>query len=233
MKTVALIGAYDKTDLILYMARILAVSNKRVLVVDATEHEKLRYIVPSITPTKTYISEFQAIDFAIGFDDINRLWQYLGVEEGEDKGYDIVLLDVDKPEAIQNFGIGTNTTNLFITTFDLFSIKRGLAVLENLQENMKIKKVLVTKQPSKEESEYIDFLSYNLNVTWDDDVFNFPLEVGNFAVTVENQTIHRIKIRGLTSNYKYALQMLIEMIFADEVPSKDITRTMKILEKEV
>ena len=36
MKTIGFIGAYDKTDLIIYIARILTAMNKRVLVIDTT-----------------------------------------------------------------------------------------------------------------------------------------------------------------------------------------------------
>ena len=36
MKKVAFIGGYDKTDLILYIARIISIQNKKVLFIDTT-----------------------------------------------------------------------------------------------------------------------------------------------------------------------------------------------------
>ena len=53
MKTIGFIGAYDKTDLIIYIARILTAMNKRVLVIDTTFLQKAKYIVPAISPAKT------------------------------------------------------------------------------------------------------------------------------------------------------------------------------------
>ena len=53
MKTIGFIGAYDKTDLIIYIARILTAMNKRVLVIDTTFLQKAKYIVPAI-PARSF-----------------------------------------------------------------------------------------------------------------------------------------------------------------------------------
>ena len=43
MKTIGFIGAYDKTDLILYTAKILTDSGKKILVIDSTINQRARY----------------------------------------------------------------------------------------------------------------------------------------------------------------------------------------------
>ena len=65
MKTIGFIGAYDKTDLIVYISKILVVLNKKVLVVDSTINQKARYIVPAISPATKYITDFEDIDIAV------------------------------------------------------------------------------------------------------------------------------------------------------------------------
>ena len=45
MKKIAFIGAYDKTDLLLYIAKIFQTVGKRMLVVDSTILQKAKYIV--------------------------------------------------------------------------------------------------------------------------------------------------------------------------------------------
>ena len=62
MKKISFIGAYDKTDLIIYIARILVGMKKKVLVIDATINQKAKYVVPVINPSKTYVTEFEGID---------------------------------------------------------------------------------------------------------------------------------------------------------------------------
>ena len=83
MKTVGFIGAYDKTDLILYVAKIMIGLKRRVLLIDSTITQKSRYVVPVIGPTKSYVTEFEGIDVAVGFDDFKQIEQYInaGIEE--------------------------------------------------------------------------------------------------------------------------------------------------------
>lgn len=65
MKTVGFIGGYDKIDFLLYVARILTLANKKVILIDATEIQKTKYIVPTISPTKSYVTEFEGFDVAV------------------------------------------------------------------------------------------------------------------------------------------------------------------------
>ena len=78
MKKVNFIGSYDKTDFILYVAKILTTLGKKVLIVDSTLVQKARYIVPVINPTVAYITEFEKIDVAVGFQSFERIKDYLG-----------------------------------------------------------------------------------------------------------------------------------------------------------
>ena len=71
MEKIGFIGAYDKTDLILYIARTLVAMGKKVLVVDSTITQKAKYVVPVINPTTTYVTEFEEIDIAVGFENIS------------------------------------------------------------------------------------------------------------------------------------------------------------------
>lgn len=81
MKKIGFIGAYDKTDLILYVAKAAVEVGKSVLVVDATVLQKARYIVPCIAPSKYYITEYEKIDVAVGFNNLEEIKKYLSVEE--------------------------------------------------------------------------------------------------------------------------------------------------------
>lgn len=61
MKKIGFIGMYDKTDLILNIAKILTTMHKKVIVVDSTITQKAKYVVPVINPTVTYITDFEDI----------------------------------------------------------------------------------------------------------------------------------------------------------------------------
>ena len=93
MKKIGFIGAYDKTDLILYVAKVLVETNKKVLFVDTTITQKARYIVPCIAPSKYYITEHEGVDVAVGFNSLDEIKRYSGLE---DLQYDYILIDIDE-----------------------------------------------------------------------------------------------------------------------------------------
>ena len=76
MKKIGFIGAYDKTDLIIYISKLLVENGLKVLVIDGTTLQKTRYTVPCITPSKCYITTHEDIDIAIGFGTLQEIINY-------------------------------------------------------------------------------------------------------------------------------------------------------------
>ena len=66
MEKINFIGAYDKTDSIMYIAKILTEMKKKVIIVDATITQKTKYVIPTIDNRSEYIANYANIDFAIG-----------------------------------------------------------------------------------------------------------------------------------------------------------------------
>jgi len=125
MKTIAFIGAYDKIDLILYIAKLIATMKKKVLVIDATITQKAKYIVPAINPTKSYVTEFEGIDVSVGFYNYSDIKNYLSLSDTQKLDYDVILIDVDNIEAIDNLNIKMAT-------------KRKMKEESNSRKNIKI-----------------------------------------------------------------------------------------------
>ena len=194
MKTVGFLGGYDKIDMMLYIARILTVAQKQVLLIDATATQKARYVVPTIDSGQTYVTNFVGFDVAVGFNDIEEIEQYLG----KSLDYDIVLMDIDTPEAFRNFEAYDNDKNYFVTAFDLYSLKKGLEILNACNETIDLIKVIFSNTMSKEENQYLDYLSSSYKVVWNENIINFPIEFGSYSVAMDNQTTARIKIKGLS-----------------------------------
>ena len=103
MKKIGFIGAYDKTDLIIYIAKILTVLNQKVLVIDATINQKARYVVPVINPTTEYVTEYEDIDIAVGFQNVEGIKRYIGLSEEQELEYDIILIDTDNYIGFEGF----------------------------------------------------------------------------------------------------------------------------------
>ena len=230
MRKIGFIGAYDKTDLILYLARILSASGKKILFIDSTITQKAKYVVPEISPVKSYVTNFENIDVAVGFEDYYGIKEYLGMPSHADLGYDYAFLDIDDAQKLENFQIDPNDVNYFVTSFDLYSLKRGLEVLSNLKDKLKLTKVLFTREALQEEDDYLNFLSMGYKIEWSDDIVYFPLEVGDQSVTIENQRVSRIKYKKLSLQYRDNLLYMLEQIVGDKEYST-VKKVYKQLER--
>ena len=232
MKKISFIGAYDKTDLILYIAKILVAMDKRVLVVDSTINQKAKYVVPVIKPTRAYVTDFENIDVAVGFNNFNEIKEYLGYPIHAELPYDIALLDIDKSDSIINFNVNNEDRNFFVTAFDLYSLKRGLEILSGITEIFNLTKVLYSKVMSKEEDDYLNYLSLGYKIVWNEERIYFPLEVGDQTVIAENQRVAKIKFRRLSEQYKESLIYIVQEILEQDEYSK-MKKIFKQLEKDV
>ncbi len=232
MKKVGFIGMYDKTDLILNIAKILTTMHKKVIVVDSTLTQKAKYVVPVINPTVTYITDFEDIEVAIGFKNETEIKGYLGIAENEELPYDIMLIDVDDSVAIEEFDLMKASKNYFVTAFDLYSLKRGLEVLSNLKEPMNLTKILFTREILKEDNDYLDFLSLGYKVMWNEYRIYFPIENGDWSVLAENQRVAKIKFKKLSTQYKDSLVYIVSEILND-ISENQIRRAVKIIERGV
>ena len=231
MDKIGFVGAYDKTDVILYIAKIISLIGKKVLVIDSTINQKAKYVVPVINPTKSYITNFEGMDIAVGFNNLQQIQEYLGTEDKK-IDYDIILIDIDSTESIEIYDMKESNKNYFVTSSDLYSLKKGIEIIDGLNETIQLKKVLFSKYATEEEDDYLNFLSLGHKVIWESERIYFPLELGDQSTIIENQMLSKIKIRKLTNQYKKSLLYMAEEIVKPEERGK-IRKVFRQLEKEV
>lgn len=232
MKKIGFIGAYDKIDLIIYIAKILTTLGKKALVIDSTVNQKARYVVPAINPTLKYVTNFEDVDIAVGFSQIEDIKQYLGLSEDQEMEYDVLLIDTDNIEGFNNFKLKEAQKNYFVTSFDNYSLKKGLEILSGLQDVVSLTKVLFSREMLKEEDDYLNFLSLGYKVVWNEYRIYFPMENGDLSVIYENQRVAKIKFKKLSVQYKDGLAYLSEEILGD-VSETRVRKAIKIIEKGV
>ena len=230
MKKIGFIGAFDKTDFIIQIAKILTLAGRRVVVIDSTVNQKAKYVVPAINPTRTYITEFESIDVAVGFRSFAEVKDYLLLEDYAELEYDIALIDIDTTNVFHNFDMADAMINYFVTSFDLFSLKRGLEILSGLVDPIKMTKVLFSKSMSREEDEYLNFLSIDYKIIWDGMKIYFPFEVGDQSVIIASQRASKIGLKNLSSGYKDSLMFIAEQVL-ENVSSGELKKIVKIIEK--
>lgn len=215
MEKVGFIGAYDKEDLIMYIAKILVELDKKVMVIDSTITQKMKYIIPTIDPTTSYVTDHEKIDFAIGFKSFAELSNYLGIENFETSDYDYVLINIDNSEELEVFDMQNAHRNYFVTSFDMYSLKKGLEIVDGIKNPIALTKILYSTSISQEDDEYLNYLSLGKKVKWDEEKIYFPLDIEDKEIILENQRVAKIRIKGLSNLYKEALIEVTEQILAE------------------
>ena len=235
MRKIGFMRAYDKANFMIYTAKVLRLLDYKVLVVDASSVQKIKYIIPAINPTKSYITSFEDIDFAVGFEEWAEVERYLGIRYDSNEAevtkantdiYDYVLIDIDSAERLESFEMENADKNYFVTSFDMFSLKKGIDIFKNVIRPMDLTKIEFAYETSKEDEDYLNYISLEYRVNWNNYVFYFQILGEDNKVFEENQRLEKIRFRRLSIGYKEALTYVIQDICKNENPSK-IKRTMK------
>ena len=229
MEKIAFIGSYDKADFIIYIAKILANMGKKVLVVDSTALQKTRYIVPTMQAPKQYITTYEGVDVAVGFQSFDQIRHYTGMEKGQAFDYEYCLLDIDSYRGYYYFGIKTDDKKYFVTSFDIYNLKRGLQVFRKLEAPVQVTKVLFTKDMLDEEDQYLNHLSRGLKIRWNSNILFFPFETSDQNAIFSNQRTGRIGLRGLSSQYIDGISYIAEEISG--MSQSDIRKAVKMMER--
>lgn len=227
MERIAFIGSYDKADFIIYIAKILANTGKKVLVVDSTVLQKTRYIVPTMQAPKQYITTFEDVDIAIGFQSFDQIKQYKAMDKSEDFDYEYCLLDIDSYRGYYYFGIKTEDKKYFVTSFDIYNLKRGLQVFRKLEAPTQVTKVLFTRDMLAEEDQYLNYLSRGLRVRWNSNILFFPFELGDQNAIFSNQRTGRIQLKGVSSQYVDGISFIAEEISGES--QSNIRKAVKMM----
>lgn len=228
MKKIGFIGAYDKTDMILSIAKVLTMAEKKVLVIDNTITQKCKYVVPVINPTRSYITTYEEIDVAVGFESFDDIKQYAGLDENENLEYDYIMVDTDNFTGVSKFGIQGADKVYFVTSFDMYSLKKGIEILSQLGVPVKITRIFYSKDMLKEEEEYFDYLSLGSKAIWNEEKLYFLLENGDLPSIMENQRMLKIKLKNLSNEYKRNIEFLTNDI-DKEIGGKKIKNIIKEL----
>lgn len=229
MEKIAFIGSYDKADLILYIAKTLTAMKKKVLIIDYTSLQKTRYIVPTMEASKQYITTFQQVDVAIGFGTFEEIKKYKGLEKDQKLEYDYALLDIDSYRGYYYLGVKTETKKFFITSFDLYNLRRGLQVFRKLTEPTEVTKVYFTKEMDNAENEYFNHIARGLKIKWDQDIIYFPFETDDLNTIYNNQRSGQIRAKGMSTMYLDGIAYMVEEITG--ASESEVKKAAKVLER--
>mgnify|MGYP001625456332 CR=1 FL=1 len=224
MEQIGFIGANDKKDLLLNVAKIISKLNKSVLIVDATLMQRLRYIVPKVSSTPTYVSEYDGVDVAVGFLNLMQISNYLSTPS---LNYDYIIIDTDNPQTFNSFMIPNSKITFFSTSYDEFELQKSLEILSTLRAKINLTKLIISSDINNKHDEYLNHLLENYPVSWSSERVEFPDTDSDRNATLANQLIKQISVKNYSSIYKDSLEYLVSLILEGIVAQNDIKRIIR------
>lgn len=224
MEQIGFIGVNDKKDLLLNVAKIITKLNKSVLLVDSTIMQRLRYIVPRVSSTPTYVSEYDGIDVAVGFMNLMQICNYLGTPN---LNYDYVVIDSDNPQTFNTFMIPNSKKVFYCTSYDEFELQKSMEILATLRGEINMTKMIFSSDINNKHDEYLNHLLEKFPIKWNDEKVEFPDIDQDRNVTLTNQLIKQVSVKNYSSTYKDSLEYLISLILEGNVLQSDIRKVIR------
>jgi hypothetical protein len=233
MQVIGMIGYMDKYDFVINLAKTINIMDKSVLVIDATLDQKFKYIIPALNNIgRAYVTQYNNIDFAVGFDSMHDIENYM-IDQGINISlYDYILIDIDSPKAYEFFRTrGIEKKYFFIDTGVLSVAKnkeiiKALRVYEPQGESLKITKVLHRTYMSRAAEDYFENQLSAYNIKWEEPEYEIQLEEQDKLVDIDSQFSGIIEVKRHTKQYLNLIADLTSQIIEDFKP-KEIIKSIK------
>ena len=228
MEQVSFLGSLDKKDLILTIANVFTSLDYKVLLVDATLMQRLKYIVPYVGEKKTitYVAEYQGIDVALGFMRLEDIARYLGKEKLD---YDFVLIDSDNVQTMNSFDITKSEKIYFVTSYDQYEVARMVETFQYYNKPMEVTKAIVSADLSDKQAQYLNYLMNQTLVKLKDVGIQFIDTIEDRKAALENQLTKEIRLKHYTTTYKDSLTYITSLIGEKTINPNDIKKVIKKL----
>lgn len=228
MEQIGFLGSFDKKDILIDVGKVMTELGKKVLVVDATLMQRLKYIVPNVSNNGsiTYISEYQGVDVALGFMNLMGIAQYLRTNQIP---YDFVLVDTDNVQTMNSFMIPRLKTNFFVTSYDQYEISRMIENFQYLNQPMEVIKVIISANNTPEQARYLEHLMEKTPVRLKKAEVHFADTIEDRKATLENQLMKEIKLKRYTNSFKDSLEYLVAVAAENIINQAEIKKIIKKL----
>lgn len=232
MRTWIFAGICDKSDLLMYLCKILTHSGKRVLLIDAAEAGKYTHCTGRLD-SRMSVTEFAGFDVACGYESYTELKHYL--IEAVEPEYDCIIIDAEKDYFLDPVDWETADAKIWVSSFEITGLIRAAGWLEELSMKINEKglpefhRVYLNVVEDLTDDGYIESYMSRVQIRWMDDPIRIPWDELTFALKIENEHTGRLRIKPLSRRYKRALTELIQRL--TEIGNRQIRRSFRQAER--
>lgn len=225
MKKILIAGAIEKSDFVLYLAKIMTNLQKKVLVVDATRSNVYENIIQE---QDSPFYEIAGVDIAVQQHNLSNIKKLLSSHKEKMEDYDFVLVDIDHPSHIQNWS--EFEMHLLVTSYEKHCINNNRelisAYVKTQDEAHHIEFHLILHHVDTViDKEYIEQQFIPYRIVFHEDNFYIPYDEVDYAQKIEFQYSQRFYLKRLSRAYKKTLQYLVEDIL--EMKGREIKHAIK------
>lgn len=205
MKKSYFIGDYEKSDLLFYLAKVLSITRRRVLIVDATKNQNYQYVVPRIDDEPGIVT-YDGFDVFTGSEDDLKN-QRLGA-------YDHVIYDIDDAKRLPTYR--STHRFFFVTSMNKVSIVRGEHLIAEFTEHLptpealSFYKLLIedARQPGEA---YIDEIFASYPIIWEESLIYTP-DDRDHTQKIHNQYSGKLHMKRLSSDMRDLITDLVQIV---------------------
>ncbi len=227
MEQIAFIGTFDKKDLLLNIAKVLTECGSKVLIVDATLMQRLKYIVPKVSNNSiTYISEYLGIDVALGFVNLESIAQYLG--SNNSLPYDFVLIDTDNLQTMNSFMISRIQKIFLVTSYEQYELRRTIELLKFFNQPIGVVKTIISPDiEDKQENYFNKLLLTETPVKLNEIKIEFADTTIDRKVKLQNQLLGVLNFKHYSSTYKDSLEYITALVAEGKIEQSLIRKVIR------
>lgn len=233
MKVIGLIGYTNKYGFAINLAKTLICMNKSVLIVDATGDKKIKSVIPTLeTNSNAYVTQYNNIDFAVGFDSMYDVENYM-CDQGINLGlYDFILIDIDSPKTYEFFRTrGIDKSYFFIET-NVLAVNKNKEIIKaikvyNPDENAtNLTKIIFRDYMSRVAEDYFEKQVETYEVKWADVDYEMFLDERDKIEDTDSQFSGIIELKKHSAQYLNILSEISASIIED-VTYKEVLKQIK------
>ncbi len=175
MKVVGLLGYSEKVDLVTSLSKVINLMGKTVLVIDATLDKKYKYIISSLDiMDKEYVTQFDGVDYAVGFESMNDVENYMIKQKINISLYDYILLDIDNPKTYEFFRSRVFNNIFLVMDTSMLGYKKNLEILNSFKvynvdkTEFKISRILYRAYMTRASDKFIENKLSTIECNWDE-----------------------------------------------------------------
>ena len=235
MKLISFIGYSEKIDLVCSYAKVLQMLGKTVLVIDATTEKKYKYAIETLENTQeSYLIQYDSIDYAVGFESMNDVENYLCDSKINISLYDYVIIDLDNVKKYEFFGNRETEKRYFVFDTNMISLKKNKEIISTMQIYMqeqaseqKIKKILYRGYMTRAYEKYFSDELNILNANFEDNYIEIFEEEQDKMLFLDSLLSGYMNLKKHSRGFIISLAELIREVESEN----DIYALKKIIKK--